>query len=142
MLRLLLKAALTVVFVVVLVALGTYVYGYWRGERSAGFAADTPVINQDRVRDAGAEIAEGAREAGTRVAEAVEDGAITAKIKSKMALDDYVRARDIDVDTSDGLITLSGTLRSEAERERAVQLARETEGVKTVIDALQVSGEL
>ena len=74
------------------------------------------------------------------MADAVEDGALTAKIKSKMALDDYVRARDIDVDTSDGLITLTGTLHTEAERERAVQLALQTEGVRTIIDALVVSG--
>jgi hyperosmotically inducible protein len=75
------------------------------------------------------------------MADAVEDGALTAKIKSKMALDDYVKARDIDVDSSDGLITLTGTLHSEAERERALRLTLETDGVQTIIDALQVSGD-
>jgi hyperosmotically inducible protein len=74
------------------------------------------------------------------MADAVEDGALTAKIKSKMALDDYVKARDIDVDSSDGLVTLTGTLHSEAEHERAVKLTLETAGVRTIIDALQVSG--
>jgi osmotically-inducible protein OsmY len=59
-----------------------------------------------------------------------------------MALDDYVKARDIDVDTSDGLITLTGTLHSEAERERAIELARQTEGVQTIIDALVVANDL
>ena len=140
MLRLIAKLVLTVILIVVIVGFGTYVLGYWQGDRRADVAVDMPLIDQQRVRETGTEIAEGARAAGTRVADAVEDGALTAKIKSKMALDDYVKARDIDVDTSDGLITLTGTLRSEAERERAVQLALQTEGVRTIIDALLVSG--
>lgn len=137
MVRLLLKTALTLVLVIVFVAVGTYVLGYWQADRHADLRVD-----ETRMRQTGAEIAQGARAAGTRVAEAVEDGALTAKIKSKMALDDQVKARDIDVDASGGLVTLSGVLRSEAERERAVQLARETDGVQTVIDALVVPGTL
>jgi osmotically-inducible protein OsmY len=142
MLRLMAKIVLTVFLIVVLVGFGTYVLGYWQAERGADTAVDTPLIDQQRVRDTGAEIAEGARTAGSRVADAVEDGALTAKIKSKMALDDYVKARDIDVDSSDGLVTLTGTVHSEAEHKRALQLTLETNGVQTIIDALQVSGRL
>jgi hyperosmotically inducible protein len=136
------KVALTVILIVVLVALGTYVLGYWQGDRRDDAIVDTAVFDQQRVRGTAGEIADNARTAGTRLAEAVEDGALTAKIKSKMALDDYVKARDIDVDTSDGLITLTGTLHSEAERERAIELARQTEGVQTIIDALVVANAL
>ena len=142
MLRMIAKLVLTVILIVVLVGFGTYVLGYWQGDRRAHVAVDVPSIDQQRVRETGTEIAEGARAAGARVAEVVEDGALTAKIKSKMALDDHVKARDIDVDTSDGLITLTGTLQSEEEHERAVRLALETEGVRTIIDALVVSDEL
>jgi hyperosmotically inducible protein len=142
MLRLILKLVLAVILVVVFVGFGTYVLGYWQGDRGADVAIDMPAIDQQRVRETGTEIAEGARAAGARVAEAVEDGALTAKIKSKMALDDHVKAREIDVDTSDGLITLTGTLQSEAERERAIRLTLETEGVRTIIDALVVSDKL
>jgi hyperosmotically inducible protein len=142
MLRIIAKLVLTVILIVVLVGFGTYVLGYWQGDRRSDVAVDLPSIDQQRVRETGTEIAEGARAAGARVAEVVEDGALTAKIKSKMALDDHVKARDIDVDTSDGLITLTGTLKSEEERERAVQLALQTEGVRTIIDALVVSNEL
>ena len=140
MFRLMLKIALTLVLIVVIVGFGTYVLGYWQGDRRADVGVDTPLIDQQRVRGTAGEIAAGARAAGSRMADAVEDGALTAKIKSKMALDDHVKARDIDVDTSDGLITLTGTLHTEAERERAVQLALQTEGVRTIIDALVVSG--
>jgi hyperosmotically inducible protein len=55
-----------------------------------------------------------------------------------MALDDLVKASAIDVDTSNGVVTLSGTVATEAERQRAVHLARETEGVRSVQDRLRV----
>jgi osmotically-inducible protein OsmY len=42
------------------------------------------------------------------------------------------------VDTTDGVVTLSGRVDSAAARERAVQLARETAGVRSVTDQLQV----
>jgi osmotically-inducible protein OsmY len=57
-----------------------------------------------------------------------------------MALDDLVQARTIDVDTKDGNVTLSGRVRIPAERERALLLARETAGVRNVVDRLVVEG--
>jgi hyperosmotically inducible protein len=66
------------------------------------------------------------------------DASLTAKIKSKMALDDLVQARNVDVDTRNGVVTLSGVVVSEAERQRAVQLAKETSGVTSVNDRLTV----
>jgi osmotically-inducible protein OsmY len=56
-----------------------------------------------------------------------------------MALDDFVKARAIDVDTTGSVVTLSGKVQSESERERAVRLARETVGVTNVVDRLQVT---
>jgi hyperosmotically inducible protein len=55
-----------------------------------------------------------------------------------MALDDLVRARGIDIDTVDGVVTLRGTVSSEQERQRAVRLATETAGVTSVNDQLRV----
>jgi osmotically-inducible protein OsmY len=55
-----------------------------------------------------------------------------------MALDDHVKARAINVDTSGGVATLSGVVASGDERKRAVQLARETEGITRVVDELEV----
>ena len=57
-----------------------------------------------------------------------------------MALDDLVKARTIDVTTTHGVTTLSGHVTSAAERERALSLARETEGVERVIDRLRIDG--
>jgi hyperosmotically inducible periplasmic protein len=79
-----------------------------------------------------------AHDAASTVGDTVSDSALTAKIKSKMVLDDEVTARGIDVDTSGAIVTLSGVVRSADERDRAVQLARETKGVTKVVDKLRV----
>jgi hyperosmotically inducible periplasmic protein len=79
-----------------------------------------------------------ANDAASKAGDTLSDGALTAKIKSKMVLDDEVNARGIDVDTSDTIVTLTGVTRSADERDRAVRLARETKGVTKVIDKLRV----
>jgi osmotically-inducible protein OsmY len=56
-----------------------------------------------------------------------------------MALDELVQARTIDVTTTRGVVTLTGAVRSAAEHDRAVQLARETAGVTQVVDKLTVN---
>ncbi|MND04005.1 Osmotically-inducible protein Y precursor [compost metagenome] len=55
-----------------------------------------------------------------------------------MALDDHVKARDINVDTAGSVATLSGFVASADERTRALQLARDTEGITRVVDKLEV----
>jgi len=76
--------------------------------------------------------------AATKVGGTVTESALTAKIKSKMALDDHVKARAIDVDTSGSVVTMTGVVASAAERDRAVRLARDTEGVTQIVDRLQI----
>jgi hypothetical protein len=63
----------------------------------------------------------------------MKDSAITAKIKAAQAADATVRATRINVETdNNGVVTLSGTARSQAEIDRAVELARGIEGVTSV----------
>ena len=96
------------------------------------------VVDLDRARETGARIGESVAVGASRAERLARDAGLTAKIKSKMALDDLVKARTIDVDTVDSEVTLSGSVQSPAEHDRAVQLARETEGVTTVTDRLTV----
>ena len=56
-----------------------------------------------------------------------------------MALDDSVKAANIDIDTAGSVVTLSGRVGGDDERRRAVQLARETDGVSSVVDHLVVA---
>ena len=97
-----------------------------------------PAIDTTKARQTGAAIGEKVAESANRAEHALGDGALTAKIKSKMALDDSVKSLNIDVDTNAGVVTLSGTVRSQAEKTRALQLARETSGVKSVEDRLVI----
>ena len=76
--------------------------------------------------------------AADKLGDRMSDSALTAKIKSKMALDDHVNARAINVDTSASVVTLRGNVASKDQRDRALRLARETVGVARVVDRLQI----
>jgi osmotically-inducible protein OsmY len=126
-----------VLLVVILVAVGGFLLGWWHGS--------VPQADREAIATAGRQGAERAREAGSELSaraavaakdakDALGDGALTAKIKAKMALDDTVKALDLNVDTTNGVVTVSGKVRSAAERERALALARETDGVRQVVD--------
>jgi len=71
----------------------------------------------------------------------LDDAEISSKIKAKMVLDDYVKARSISVNTKDGTVTLRGVVRSVDEHERALTLARDTVGVTQVVDELRVEAQ-
>jgi hyperosmotically inducible protein len=90
-----------------------------------------------RVADRVATVAE---ETAHKAGDKLQESALTAKIKAKMALDDNVNARAINVDSAGSVITLSGVVASSEQRQRAVRLASETEGVTRVVDRLQVTG--
>jgi hyperosmotically inducible protein len=62
----------------------------------------------------------------------VDDSVITTKVKSSYVADSAVSAYDISVETNQGVVALTGLVNSEAERQKAVQIARETSGVKQV----------
>ena len=62
----------------------------------------------------------------------VDDTWITTKVKSKFAAAKGVRAKDISVSTTDGVVTLTGTATTKAEKTRAVHLAKAVKGVKSV----------
>jgi hyperosmotically inducible protein len=126
----------------VLVAGAFFLFGYWSGGSFRAPAATEsktpPQIDTTKARAAGAEIGEKAAVAATRVGQSLEEGSLTAKIKAKMVLDDLVKARSINVSTEGTTVTLTGTVQSQPERDRALSLARETDGVTRVIDRLDV----
>jgi hyperosmotically inducible periplasmic protein len=72
---------------------------------------------------------------------AQSDAGITTSIKSQLAADDMVRARNIDVDTRERVVTLNGEVRSAEEESKALQIARNTNGVANVIDQIEVVPE-
>ena len=130
-----------VILLIVLVAVGGFFLGWWGAgvalpERGA--VATAGQTGAERAKRAGQDIANKAAEAGSEAKDALEDGALTAKIKAKMTLDDSIKARDLNVDTTRGVVTVTGTVHSGAERDRALALARETAGVRQVVDHVTV----
>ena len=89
---------------------------------------------EDAIEDTGDAIETGVKEAG----EVGSDAAITAQIKWKLAKDKLVQAADIDVDTKDRRVVLTGTVASKEEAQRAVQIARSVEDVAAVDSNLKI----
>jgi osmotically-inducible protein OsmY len=75
---------------------------------------------------------------GKTVGEAIDDTTITTRVKTAMLNDPGVGGLRIDVDTFKGVVTLSGRVKSQAEKEQALALARMISGVVEVKDALQI----
>ena len=68
----------------------------------------------------------------------IDDASITASVKTKLIGDEQVKARDINVETYKGVVSLSGFVESKAQASQAVALAGQVEGVKSVKDDLHV----
>jgi osmotically-inducible protein OsmY len=75
---------------------------------------------------------------GRTVGETIDDTTITTRVKTAMLNDPAVGGLRIDVDTFKGVVTLSGRVKTPAERDQAVALARQVDGVAEVKDALQI----
>ena len=122
---------------IVLFIVAAAIYAYTTGWRPGGVlaTAERPVDGAS-IKEVGAELGAKASEAASAAQTAIADGSITAKIKAKLALDDTVKSRNINVDYSNGVVTLSGQVATAAERKRALELARETNGVRSVDDKL------
>jgi osmotically-inducible protein OsmY len=69
----------------------------------------------------------------------VDDAAVTTRVKAKLATDlNLASTTNIDVNTTNGVVTLAGQVEDEQARHRAVDIARSVEGVVSVNDNLQV----
>jgi len=130
-----------VILLIVVVAAGAYLMG-WKFGQSPNVDTSRPVgtsgANTERAREIGAEVGERTAVVASEAKRVLTDGQVTAKIKAKMALDDSVKALNVNVDTRGTTVTVSGVVDSAAQRERVLQLARETAGVTTVVDRLSV----
>jgi hyperosmotically inducible protein len=74
------------------------------------------------------------KSAGTQV----DDAAIVAKVKAKLAADGDINPFNIDVDSNEGEVVLQGRVKKEEARTKAEQLARDTDGVKRVRNLIKV----
>jgi len=89
----------------------------------------------DRAAD---KVADTTANASAKVAMATDDTAITAKVKAALIAEPGLKSTDINVDTKEATVTLSGTVASNELRDKAKQIASSTNGVKNVVDNLVV----
>src|SRR6266496_2705148 len=98
--------------------------------------------NRDFKKDLGNSteaMQEKAKKVGAAISDAAGNARVTAAVKARLSKDLGLSALgDISVDTTDGLVTLSGSVSSREEINKAVKIAAETEGVRQVISTLQV----
>jgi hyperosmotically inducible periplasmic protein len=79
-----------------------------------------------------------ARDTAAAAGDMLSDAGITTSVKTKLLADPDVGGLKIDVDTANGVVTLKGNVNSAAERRRAVEVAKGTDGVKSVKDSLKI----
>ena len=92
------------------------------------------------IRAGASDLAASASAAAADVKEAVADTAITASVKAGLAKDPDLSALQINVDTTNGAVSLQGTAPTTAAKERAAAIVREVKGVKSVTNLLKVQG--
>ncbi len=109
--------------------------GLERGAEAVGRGLKRGAENLERSFE------EAAREIEPVGRDVLDDAAVSAKVKARLLADPDVNAFHIDVDTIDGRVTLNGKVERAFQREEAERLAERTEGVREVVNLLQVVGE-
>jgi osmotically-inducible protein OsmY len=92
----------------------------------------------ETVKDSADKAGRAIKDSASKAGEVASDGWITTKVKAQFVDEDTLSASSINVDTKDGVVTLNGTVPSEAARNRALEIARTTEGVIRVVDELHL----
>jgi hyperosmotically inducible protein len=78
---------------------------------------------------------------GKTVGDTIDDATVTTRVKTAFINDPLVGALRIDVDTFKGVVTLSGRVKSKAEEEKAISIAKSIKGVADVKSTLQIEGQ-
>jgi len=94
----------------------------------------------DKTKEIAVDIADKSKDVVSATGEKITDGWITTKVNARFVDETLLKDSKINVDSKDHVVTLKGTVKSDAAKTRAVTIARGTEGVVRVIDQLVVNG--
>jgi len=92
----------------------------------------------DKAKEKAGQAKDATKDAAGKTADVTTDAAITSAVKTKLLADTTVGGLKIDVDTKDNVVTLTGAVKSAAEKAEAIRLAKTTTGVKRVVDKLTI----
>jgi len=76
--------------------------------------------------------------AASKTGEVITDSAITSDIKTKYLAEPGVSGLDIHIETNNGVVTLSGNVKTKAEETKAMSIARDTHGVKRIVNKMKI----
>ena len=93
----------------------------------------------EKTKEAAGKAVDKTKEGVSKTGEMITDGWITTRVKSKFIDESVLKGSDIHVETDDHVVTLSGTVPNAAARARAVEQAKEVEGVHRVVDKLTIA---
>jgi len=94
--------------------------------------------SQAELKQSASQTADRIKSESVKAGEKLEDVWLTTKIRAKFVGDRDIKARNVGVSTHDGVVTLTGRVLNESERQLALTLASHTDGVKQVVDNLDV----
>ncbi len=98
-------------------------------------SAETTGQKIDRAAD---KVAAATERATDKAGVAVDDAAITTKVKSAVFAEPGLKTLQIGVETKDGVVTLSGAVDTPVLKDRAMEIAQHVDGVRSVVDNLAI----
>jgi hyperosmotically inducible periplasmic protein len=107
-------------------------------KKAADKTVDATKKGAEKTKQGAEKAGEATKDAAVKSKDVTADAAITSAVKTKFLGDTKVAGLKIDVDTKDNVVTLTGNVKSEAEKAEAIRLAKNTTGVKSVVDKLTV----
>jgi osmotically-inducible protein OsmY len=106
-----------------------------------GLGACDQKPSPERSADPAVRQLEGGKERKSgQVGKAIDDAAVTTKVKSVLITAPGLKSADIDVETDNGVVTLQGTTDTAEHRQKAAQLASNVDGVRAVKNQIVVKG--
>ena len=113
---------------------------------STAFAAtgcdqrNSPETTGEKLDRATDKVAAKTSEAASKTADAIDDSALTAKVKAAILAEPGLKSLQIGVETKDAVVTLTGAVDSPPMKDRAKQIAASVSGVRDVVDNLVTKG--
>jgi len=92
----------------------------------------------EKTKEGAEKVGEKSKDVAGTTGEVITDSWITTKISADYVNEDTLKGSDINVDTKDHVVTLKGTVTSEAGKARAAEIAKTTKGVKRVVNTLSI----
>jgi osmotically-inducible protein OsmY len=105
---------------------------------TAGTIKEKSKEGAEKTKDGAKAVGQKSKEGTVKVGDEVTDAYLISKLHADFVNEDTLKGSDINVDSDNHVVTLKGTVMSDAGRKRAVQIAKSTKGVKQVIDHLTI----